>query len=51
MKKQKLDYERRQRLAIEVGQQERLKRKKLEQNEEIKAEQARGSAILAEKDE
>ena len=51
MKKQKLDYERRQRSAIEVGQQERLKRLELEQNEEIKAELARGSAILAEEDE
>ena len=48
MKKLQLDYERRQRSAIEVGQQERLKRMELEQNEEIKAELARGSAILAE---
>ena len=51
MKKLQLDYERRQRSAIEVGQQERLKRMELEFEEEIKAELARGSAILAEEDE
>ena len=50
MKKLQLDYERRQRSAIEVGQQERQKRMELEQNEEIKAALARGSAILAELD-
>ena len=51
MQKQKLDYEKQQRLAIEVGQQERLKRLELEKNEEIKAALARGSAILAELDD
>ena len=51
MKKLQLDYERRQRSAIEVGKQERLKRLELELQEEIKAELTRGSAILAEKDE
>ena len=51
MKKLQLDHERRQRSAIEVGQQERLKRMELELQEEIKVELARGSAILAEADE
>ena len=48
MKKLQLDYERRQRSAIEVGQQERLKRIELEFEEEIKVLLVRGSAILAE---
>ena len=51
MKKLQLDDERRQRSAIEVGQQERLKRMELELEEEIKVLLARGSAILAEEDE
>ena len=51
MKKLQLDYERRQRSAIEVGQQERLKRMELELEEEIKVSLARGSAILAEEDQ
>ena len=48
MKKLQLDDERRQRSAIESGQQERLKRMELELEEDIKAELARGDAILAE---
>ena len=48
MKKLQLDYERRQRSAIEVGQQERQKRMELEFEEEIKVLLARGSTILAE---
>ena len=51
MKKVQLDYERRQRSAIDVGQQERLKRMDLELKEEIKSELARGNAIIAEAEE
>ena len=50
MKKLQLDHERRQRSAIEVGQQERLKRMELELQEEFKAELTRGSALLADED-
>ena len=51
MKKLQLDYERKQRSAIEVGKQERLKRIEQELQEESKAELSRGSAILTKKDE
>ena len=51
MKKLKLDDKRRQRSAIEVGQQERLKRLEQELQEETKAELARGNAILEDEDE
>ena len=51
MKKLQLDHERRQRSAIEVGQQERQKRLDQEVQEEIKAELTRGNAILADEDE
>ena len=51
MKKLQLDHERRQRSAIEVGQQERLKRLEQEVQEETKAEQTRGNTILADEDE
>ena len=51
MKKTQLDNERRQRSAIEVGQQERQKRLEQELQEESKAELTRGSAILEDEDE
>ena len=51
MKKLQLDDQQRQRSAIEVGQQERLKRLDQELQEETKAELTRGNTILAEEDE